>query len=34
MSEFISFIIGTLFGSVCVICLALCVASKGGGRNE
>lgn len=34
MCEFIAFIIGTLFGGVCVICCALCVASKGGGNNE
>lgn len=34
MSEFIAFILGTLVGSVGVICCALCVASKGGGKNE
>lgn len=30
MCEFIAFILG----SVGVICCALCVASKGGGKNE
>ena len=34
MCEFIAFILGTLFGSVGVICYTLCVASKGGGKNE
>ena len=34
MSEIIAFILGTLFGSVGVICCALCLASKGGDKNE
>ena len=34
MCEFIAFIIGTLFGGVGVICCALCVANKGGDKNE
>lgn len=34
MCEFIAFILGTLFGAVGVICCTLCVASKGGGKNE
>lgn len=34
MSEFIAFIIGTLFGTIGVICYALCATSKGGGNNE
>ena len=34
MSEFIAFILGTLFGSVGVMCCTLCVASKGGDKNE
>lgn len=34
MSEFIAFILGTLFGSIGVICCALCVASKGCDNNE
>lgn len=34
MSEFIAFILGVLFGSIGVICCALCATSKGGGKNE
>jgi hypothetical protein len=34
MYEFISFILGTLFGGAVVICCALCVANKGGGKIE
>lgn len=34
MYEFISFILGVLFGGIGVICCALCVANKGGGKNE
>lgn len=34
MSEFIAFILGTLFGSVGLICYTLCVASKGGDKGE
>lgn len=34
MSEFIAFILGTLFGSISVICCSVCATSKGGGKNE
>ena len=34
MSEFIAFILGTLFGSIGVICCSLCATSKGGDNNE
>ena len=34
MSEFIAFILGTLFGSFGVICCTLCIANKGGDGIE
>lgn len=34
MSEVIAFIVGVLCGSGGVICCALCVANKGGDKNE
>ncbi|UVY21114.1 MAG: hypothetical protein [Bacteriophage sp.] len=34
MYEFIAFILGALFAGAVVICCALCVANKGGGKDE
>ena len=34
MSEFISFIVGTFFGTTALVCFALCVVNKDGDNYE